>query len=157
MTQFYDTYTNRLDKKGRVSVPAPFRAALERMNAADLILSPNHKRACIDARPDTLFRQIAASLEALDMFSDDHDDLATTLFARACSAMPDGEGRIMLPERLIAHAGLTDHVAFVGLGASFQLWHPDAAAARASEATARTLERGLTVPRGRMAATGGGG
>ncbi|WP_291295632.1 division/cell wall cluster transcriptional repressor MraZ [Elioraea sp.] len=152
MTQFYDTYTNRLDKKGRVSVPAPFRAALERMNAGDLILSPNHKRACIDARPDIQFRQIAASLDTLDVFSDDHDDLATTLFARSCSAMPDGEGRIMLPERLIAHAALSDLVAFVGLGASFQLWHPDAALARASEATARALERGLTVPRGRGAA-----
>jgi MraZ protein len=149
MTQFYDTYTNRLDKKGRVSVPAPFRATLERMSAGDLILSPNHKRACIDARPDVVFRQIAGALDTLDVFSDDHDDLATTLFADACSAMPDAEGRIILPERLIAHAGLGDLVAFVGLGNAFQLWHPDAAAQRAAEARARTLARGLTVPRGR--------
>jgi MraZ protein len=149
MTQFYDTYTNRLDKKGRVSVPAPFRATLERMNASDLILSPNHKRACIDARPDIVFRELSAALEALDEFSDDHDDLATTLFADACSAMPDAEGRIMLPERLIVHANLTDQVAFVGMGRRFQLWHPEAAAQRAAEARAGTLQRRLTVPRGK--------
>jgi len=152
MTQFYDTYTNRLDRKGRVSVPAPFRAVLERLGAADLILSPNHKHPCIDARPDTLFRQIAASLDTLDMFSDEHDDLATTLFARATSAMPDAEGRITLPERLIAHAGLTDQVAFMGIGASFQLWTPEAAAARTAEAERRSLERRLTVPRARPGA-----
>jgi MraZ protein len=152
MTQFYDTYTNRLDRKGRVSVPAPFRAVLDRLGATDLILSPNHKHPCIDARPDTLFRQIAASLDTLDMFSDEHDDLATTLFARATSAMPDAEGRITLPERLIAHAGFTDQVAFMGVGPSFQLWTPEAAAARAAEAERRSLERRLTVPRGRPGA-----
>lgn len=153
MTQFYDTYTNRLDRKGRVSVPAAFRAVLERLGANDLILSPNHKYPCIDARPDTLFRRIAASLDTLEMFSDDHDDLATTLFARATSAMPDAEGRIALPERLIAHAGLTDQVTFMGVGASFQLWAPDAAAARMAEAERRSLERRLTVPRGSAGAT----
>ncbi|WP_144186370.1 division/cell wall cluster transcriptional repressor MraZ [Elioraea rosea] len=149
MTQFYDTYTNRLDKKGRVSVPAPFRAALERMNAGDLILSPNHKRPCIDARPDLVFRQIASALDTLDVFSDDHDDLAATLFARSTSAMPDGEGRIMLPERLIAHAGLSDLVSFVGMGNSFQLWRPDAGDEFVADARTRSLERRLTVPRGR--------
>jgi MraZ protein len=149
MTQFYDTYTNRLDKKGRVSVPAPFRAALERMNASDLILSPNHKRACIDARPDVVFRELTAALETLDEFSDDHDDLAMTLFAESCSAMPDAEGRIMLPERLIVHAGLTDQIAFVGMGRRFALWHPAAAAARAAEARSGSLQRRLTVPRGK--------
>lgn len=152
MTQFYDTYTNRLDRKGRVSVPAPFRAALERMNAADLVLSPNHKRACIDARPDAVFRQIAAALDTLDVFSDDHDDLANTLFSTACSAMPDAEGRITLPERLIAHAGLSDQVAFLGLGTTFQLWHPDAAAERLRQAVVNTLERRLTVPRAQAGA-----
>jgi len=149
MTQFYDTYTNRLDKKGRVSVPAPFRATLERLGAADLILSPNHKYPCIDARPDTLFRQMAAALDTLDMFSDEHDDLTTTLFARSTSAMPDAEGRITLPERLIAHAGLTDQVTFMGAGPSFQLWTPERAEARMAEAEKRSLERRLTVPRGR--------
>ncbi|QXM25548.1 division/cell wall cluster transcriptional repressor MraZ [Elioraea tepida] len=151
MTQFYDTYTNRLDRKGRVSVPAPFRAVLERLGATDLILSPNHKYPCIDARPDTLFRQLAAQLETLDVFSDEHDDLTTTLFARSTSAMPDAEGRITLPERLIAHAKLTDQVTFMGAGASFQLWAPEAAEARLAEAERRTLERRLTVPRRRSA------
>jgi MraZ protein len=153
MTQFYDTYTNRLDKKGRVSVPAPFRATLERLNATDLILSPSHRNACIDARPDTLFRQIASALDTLDVFSDDHDDLAATLFSRSCSAMPDAEGRIMLPERLIAHAGLTDHVAFLGMGSYFQLWRPDAAEEFVASASTRSLERRLTVPRSRPPVT----
>ncbi len=154
MTQFFDTYTNKLDKKGRVSVPAPFRAALERMNATDLILSPNHKRACVDARPDAVFRQIAASLDTLDLFSDDHDDLAAMLFSASCSAMPDAEGRITLPERLIAHAGFSDLVSFVGMGPTFQLWRPTDAAVRHREAVTSAVKKGLTVPRLRPAQGG---
>jgi MraZ protein len=101
-----------------------------------------------------VFRELTAALETLDEFSDDHDDLATTLFADSCSAMPDAEGRITLPERLIAHAGLSDQVAFVGMGRRFALWHPEAAAQRALEARAGTLQRRLTVPRGRAGSEG---
>lgn len=146
MTQFLGTHTSKLDRKGRVSVPAPFRSALERIGADELIFRPSHRTPCIEAyaRPD--FERMTAGLENLDMFSDARDDLAFALFADAHPGRPDAEGRLILPETLVAHAGLTEAVAFVGKGRVFELWEPTALRRYAEEALQRARARGLTLP-----------
>ena len=149
MGRFLGTLVNRLDSKGRVSVPASFRATLARFDTSELILRPSHKSACIEAWPEPAYRRLATELDQLDAFSDDHDDLAIAFFADAHAAIPDAEGRIVLTERMICHAGLAlgSPVAFMGLGEKFQIWEPEAAERILAEAKARARERGLTVPR----------
>lgn len=148
MTQFLGTHQNRLDAKGRVSVPAPFRAALR--NGADapspIVLRPSFKHPCVEAWPDPVFQALAAPLDRLDLFGEDHDDLASTLYAEAFPADIDKEGRIVLPDSLIAHAGLSDTVVFMGLGRIFQIWEPEAAERRRTEARERARARKLTLP-----------
>lgn len=151
MGQFLGTHVNRLDRKGRVSVPAAFRAALAKFDTAELILRPSHKSPCIEAWPEHAYRRLADQLDQLDAFSDAYDDLAFALYADAHPATPDGEGRIVLSERLIAHAGLGETVAFVGLGKRFQIWEPAAASRTVAERMARAREQGLAVPHGRAA------
>lgn len=152
MSQFLGTHQNRLDAKGRISVPAAFRAALRKaQDQGGLILRPSHRHPCIEAWPAAVFETLIEQLEELPTFSDEQDDLATALFADSSSAEPDKEGRILLPEPLIAHAGLTDSACFMGLGKRFQIWSPEAAAARRSEARASAQMRNFTLP-GRPAA-----
>ena len=148
MTQFLGTHQNRLDAKGRVSVPAPFRAALRDGAEATgaLILRPSFKHPCVEAWPGPEFHSLAAPLNRLDLFSEEHDDLASTLYAEAFPADIDKEGRIVLPDALIAHAGLHDAVVFMGLGRIFQIWEPLAAERRRAEARERARARGLTLP-----------
>ncbi len=146
MTQFLGTHLGKLDKKGRISVPASFRAGLERLGTEDIVLRPSHRLACIEAWPLPAFEQMAAGLDRLDAFSDAQDDMAAALFAEAYPARPDTEGRLVLPEGLVLHAGLSDAVAFVGNGRTFLIWEPEAARRRAEEARLRARERGLTVP-----------
>jgi len=148
MARFMGTHTNRLDRKGRVSVPALFRAELARLGSDEIVLRPSHQYACIEAWPMPEFDAMASKLDRLDVFSADQEDLATSLFADAYPLRPDGEGRIMLPEDLIAHAGLTDTVAFVGMATKFALWEPAAAKRRVLEARNGARERGLTLPGG---------
>ena len=57
---------------------------------------------------------LLASLGSVDMFSDAHDDITAAVFADTKQLAFDGEGRIMLPEALTRHAGITDVAAFVG-------------------------------------------
>jgi MraZ protein len=150
MTQFLGTHTNRLDAKGRVSIPAPFRALLkpETGNGGPLVLRPSHKHPCVEGWPTPVFQALATPLDALDMFSEAHDDLAAALYADAYPAEPDKEGRIVLPDALVAHANLTDSVVFMGLGKTFQIWEPAAAERRRAEARERARARGLTLPGG---------
>lgn len=157
MTHFLGTHQNRLDAKGRVSVPAPFRAVIRALNGtaepesagqngAPVVLRPSHKHPCIEAWPASVFRQLATPLERLDLFSEEHDDLAAALYADAFPVDADKEGRIILPEGLVAHAGLTDAVVFMGLGRTFQIWEPVAAERRRAEARERARSRGMTLP-----------
>jgi MraZ protein len=149
MTHFLGTHQNKLDAKGRVSVPAPFRAALKGKDEAvaiSLILRPSHQHPCIEAWPAPVFDALADPLNRLDLFSQAHDDLAATLYADAFPVDPDKEGRIVLPDDLVAYAGLSDAVTFMGLGRIFQIWEPEAAARRRAEARVHAKERGLTLP-----------
>lgn len=149
MTHFLGTHQNRLDAKGRVSVPAPFRAALRDGTdsvAGGIVLRPSFKHPCIEAWPGNEFQALAAPLNRLDLFSEEHDDLASTLYAEAFPADIDKEGRIVLPDTLIVHAGLREAVVFMGLGRIFQIWEPQAAERRRTEARERARSRGLTLP-----------
>ena len=149
MSQFLGTHQNKLDAKGRVSIPAPFRAVL-RANAAEgmapLILRPSHNYACIEGWPAAVFDTLAKPLDRLDMFGEDHEDLSTTLYADANPVESDKEGRIVLPDSLVAYANLSDAVIFMGLGRIFQIWEPAAAEQRRIEARARARARSLTLP-----------
>ncbi len=158
MTQFLGTHQNRLDAKGRVSIPAAFRAALRANGETNgngncngngttqLVLRPSHKHPCIEAWPTAEFQALAAPLDRLDLFSEEHDDLASALYADAYPVESDKEGRIVVPDALIAHAGLGEAVVFMGLGRIFQIWEPDAAARRRAEARERARARSLTLP-----------
>ena len=150
MTQFLGTHQNRLDAKGRVSVPAPFRNLLKSQtetngNGTQLVLRPSHQHSCIEAWPPAEFDKLAQSLNTYDLFSQEHDDLATALYAEAFPVESDKEGRIMLPEVLVAHAGLKDSVVFMGAGRTFQIWEPSAAERRRNEARERAKVRGFTL------------
>ena len=143
---FLGTHQNRLDAKGRVSVPAGFRSALRDGGEASpfVVLRPSHKHPCIEGWPPAAFAELATPLDRLDMFSEDHEDLAAALYADAFPVDADKEGRIVLPEALAAHAGLADSVVFMGLGRIFQIWEPQAAAARRE--SARHRARAVTLP-----------
>ena len=145
MTHFLGSHQNKLDAKGRVSIPALFRAALKNGDGvAALVLRPSHKHPCIEGWPPAEFEALSAPLAKLDLFSEDHDDFASALFADAYPVESDREGRIVLPEILKEHAGLSESVVFMGLGRTFQIWEPAAAERRRAEA--RASVRGRTLP-----------
>ncbi len=147
MSQFLGTHQNRLDPKGRVSVPAAFRTALKSHAGANgLILRPSHKHPCVEAWPEPVFEALGKPLNELDLFSEDHDDMAWMLYGQACRIEADKDGRVVLPEALVAHARLGETVVFMGLGRIFQIWEPAAAAAFSEAARARAQGRGLTLP-----------
>lgn len=151
MAHFLGTHQNRLDAKGRVSVPAPFRALLKAQSSSQgpgisLVLRPSHQHPCIEAWPEHAFQALAEPLERLDHFSEEHEDLAAALYADAYPMETDKEGRIVLPDSLVAHAGLTEAVVFMGLGKTFQIWEPQAAERRRAEARERARERRFTLP-----------
>ncbi len=142
MALFHDTFLNKVDRKGRVSVPAPFRAVL---GGQGLIAFPSFKHPAVQCAGMEFMARLNESMSQVDLFSDEHDDLTATLFADAKHLPLDGEGRIVLPPALAAHAGIGDNAAFVGRGPPFELWEPTTFEHYKAEARRRALEKGWTL------------
>jgi MraZ protein len=137
MDDFVSTFTNRLDAKGRVSIPAPYRSVLAVDGFDGLYCCPTLDRQAIDAGGNRFRATITAMLSGFEPFSEDHELLSTTLIGESEILKIDQDGRVVLSEALKAHAGIGDRVTFVGQGYKFQLWEPDRFIAYREEAKNR--------------------
>jgi MraZ protein len=146
MGLFLSTTINRIDAKGRVSVPGSFRAALSDQPFAGIILMKSPIHPALEGFAPAMMDDIAQRLDAFPMFSSDQDDLAAATLAEAMPFFFDGEGRIVLPAELAKHAGLKDDVVFVGLGHKFQMWSPTAWDKRRDAAQKSVRAKGLNLP-----------
>ncbi|MEE9250536.1 MAG: division/cell wall cluster transcriptional repressor MraZ [Alphaproteobacteria bacterium] len=145
MALFLSTFVNKVDRKGRVSVPAPFRAALAGQVFNGIVAFRSYKQRTIEASGIDRMASLSESLDEMELFSEAQDDLASTIFADAHRLPFDGEGRIVLSPVLAEHAGITDMAAFVGCGATFQIWEPEAFRAHQEQARARARRQGATL------------
>lgn len=136
MDRFVSTFTNRLDAKGRVSIPGPFRAVLARDGFEGLFLHPALEQQALDAGGNALLTQIDGLLAQMPPYSVERDTLATALLGVSEILKLDSEGRVQLTETLRNRAGIADQVTFVGLGEKFQLWAPQAFRAHRERAEA---------------------
>ncbi len=137
MDEFVSTFTNRLDAKGRVSIPAPFRAVLAVDGFDGLYCCPTLDQQAIDAGGNRLRQVIGASIANFEPFSEDHELLSTTLIGDSEILKIDRDGRVVLTDTIKAHAGIGDRVTFVGQGYKFQIWEPERFAAYREEAKNR--------------------
>ena len=146
MTVFVSTFVNRIDRKGRVSVPATFRAALRNGTFEGIVAFPALGQPAFEGCGMDFMERLSASVDELDMFSPRRDELTAIVFADAHQLAFDGEGRISLPEAVIEHCRIQTEVAFVGRGKSFQIWEPATFREHAAEVRRRDLSEGATLP-----------
>ncbi len=145
MALFLSTFTNKIDKKGRVSIPAPFRSALAGQEFHGIIAYGSFINPCIEACGYDRMEKLSASIETLDPFSEERDAFATTILGGSSQLNFDGEGRVMLPESLIADAELTDQALFVGKGETFEIWQPQSFAKYAENARKLARDKRLKL------------
>ena len=124
MGLFLSNYENRLDTKGRVSVPAAFRSSLNNENFAGVVLYRSFTHNCIEGLSMSRMEKIASATDQMGIFDGDLDDLTALVFADARPLSFDVTGRIVIPSDLLKHANITDTALFVGRGNSFQIWNP---------------------------------
>ena len=153
MDRFVSNYTLRLDAKGRVSIPAAFRAVLARDGFAGLYCYRTLDRPALDAGGNALLADIEALVGLFPPYSEAREQFSASLYGTSEVLKIDGEGRVNLTDVLKSHAGIVDAVAFVGLGHKFQIWEPERFRAELAEATAkvRALRKQLSS---RVAADG---
>ena len=121
---FLSTYENKLDKKGRVSVPASFRSYLSNLGYNGVICYPSFNNQSIEAWPQDRLEKISNAIESLNPFEEKRDFFATSVVSESINLQFDSEGRISLTSKLLKHAKLKNSILFVGQGKTFQIWEP---------------------------------
>jgi len=143
---FISTYVNKVDRKGRVSVPATFRSSLATNRQPNLlVVFPSIRLAALECTGSDRIEEMQERIETLEQFSDEHDNLSQ-LFADAHQLVIDGDGRITLPEKLKEQVYIAEEVAFVGRGATFQMWHPGRYETHSAAVRERSRLQGTTLP-----------
>ncbi len=138
--RFVSRFTNRLDAKGRVSIPAPFRAVLARDGFDGLFAHPSLDAAAVDCGGNALVREIDQLLALHAPYSEDHEFLSTALYGASEILKVDAEGRVVLTDSIKAYAGIREEVTFVGQGDKFQIWEPGRFRAHFEEARNRVRD-----------------
>tara|TARA_B100000965_G_C19307332_1_gene632892 strand:+ start:213 stop:677 length:465 start_codon:yes stop_codon:yes gene_type:complete len=121
MELFVSTFINKIDKKGRVSLPSKFRSALPKDHKNEIILLRSLKTKSIEGLSVLRVEEIAGRINNLDFFSDEHDDFTTSIFSEMLPTNLDREGRFLLPEKLKEFANIKEEVVFIGKGYFFQI------------------------------------
>ena len=120
MTIFLSKYLCGIDKKGRISVPANYRAIL----GADIIIYPSIKHQCLEACSTKRLEELSQIIENLDPYSEERDAFETTILGESIYLTFDSEGRIIVPKTLTEHASIEDKAYFIGKGRVFEIWNP---------------------------------
>ena len=121
---FLSTFENKLDKKGRVSVPASFRSYLSNMGYNGIICYPSFNNRSIEAWPQDRIEKISNTIDTLNPFEEKKDYFATSILSESINLQFDSEGRILLTKKLLKHSKIKSSMIFVGLGKTFQIWEP---------------------------------
>ena len=121
---FLSTYENKLDKKGRVSVPASYRSYLSNLGYNGVICYPSFNNQSIEAWPQDRVEKISNSIDSLNRFEEKRDFFATSILSESTNLQFDSEGRISLTAKLLKHAKIKNSMVFVGQGKTFQIWEP---------------------------------
>ena len=121
---FLSSFENKLDKKGRVSVPATFRSHLSSMGYNSFISYPSFNHSALEACSQDRIEKLSITIDSLNPFEEKRDYFATSILSESVNLQFDTEGRVSLTEKLLIHAKIKSNILFVGLGKTFQIWEP---------------------------------
>ena len=122
---FLSSYENKIDKKGRVSVPATFRSHLNSMGYNGFITYPSFNHSALEACSQDRIEKLSNTIDSLNPFEEKRDFFATSVLSESENLQFDTEGRVSISAKLLNHAKIKNNVLFIGLGKTFQIWEPN--------------------------------
>jgi MraZ protein len=125
MATFVGTYLNKVDSKGRVSVPARFRDAVAGQGYRGVVVAPSRELGAIDACDYDRITEVAAALDDPELYTAEQRLQAEDILARSVELPFDDGGRILVPQDMLKQAAIEGQALFIGIGPTFQIWNPD--------------------------------
>ena len=121
---FLSSFVIKIDKKGRVSVPATFRSHLNTLGYNGFISYPSFNHSALEACSQDRIEKLSNTIDSLNPFEEKRDYFATSVLSESENLQFDTEGRVSISQKLLNHAKIKNNILFVGLGKTFQIWEP---------------------------------
>jgi MraZ protein len=123
VSDFIGRYLNKVDKKGRVSVPAGWRPCLISKDFSGIIAQSSLSEKAIDAYPRDYLELLQGKLDLNDPLLEENEYESTVIFGGSVLSF-DSEGRVVLSDSLRNEINLASEALFVGMGRRFRIWNP---------------------------------
>lgn len=148
---FVGTYENKVDAKGRVSLPSAFRDVLTMGGGGNFYVFPSPTVHALEAGGEDLIAFIADSMEENAPMFSEQERTMSFIMANARPVSYDKTGRFVLPEELAKFGNIDDKAIFVGNGKRFQIWQPSAHAHAFANHRESFAKQGISIqkPTGR--------
>lgn len=140
MDRFLSSAVNRIDAKGRVSVPAHFRSILQKRGYTELYALKALDVPALNVGGQDLLDRYETRMEQEDPFLQLADDMSFHVHGDSAFLKLDQDGRITVTDFLREQTGVTTEVAFLGRGNFFQIWHPDELSTHSAAVRERLLK-----------------
>ena len=121
---FLSSFEKKIDKYGRVSVPATFRSHLSSLGYNGFITYPSFNHSALEACSQDRIEKLSTTIDSLNPFEEKRDFFATSILSESINLQFDSEGRTSLTPKLLKHAKIRNSMLFVGQGKTFQIWEP---------------------------------
>lgn len=125
MALFLSTFENKVDNKGRVSVPSQFRSMMYGKDFSGIVIYQSSINKCIEGCSIERIQKLSEIIDDLDPTSKERDAFAAVILGGAAQLPFDSDGRVILPKNLMEFAGIKDKATFIGKGQTFEIWEPE--------------------------------
>ena len=122
---FLSTYSNKIDTKGRVSLPASFRDVIMKDNETNVIIYKSLAKQCLEGCNNSYIEKLQNAIDKFDPFSQEKDAFETAIFSDSISLDIDKDGRVNIPKKYTQYAKIENIALFVGKGKTFEIWNKD--------------------------------
>lgn len=122
-----------LDAKGRMALPARIRESVASVSGGQLVVTIDMEERCLLLYPLSMWEEVQRKLESLPNVKASSRKLQRLLIGHATDLEPDGNGRVLLPQKLREYAGLDKKLVLVGQGNKVEIWSEPTWEARMEE------------------------
>ena len=131
--RFRGEFHQKVDAKGRVSIPAQFRRVLiagdpncpEGDAPEFVIVYGDHRRKYLECYTAEAIDEVDQQISAMPRGAVERRMLERLFSGQSLSTNVDETGRLVLPAKLRQKIGLEDEAFFTATGDTFQIWKPE--------------------------------
>lgn len=118
-SNLWGEFQNTVDEKGRVTIPAGWRAQL----AEPFFVCPGINGNCLFILPRWRWTEIQETLTQVK-YNNEQGMALQRLFGSGSETKLDGQGRLLIPPKLRARAGITNEAVLSGAFERIEVWNP---------------------------------